>query len=243
MYKTLLSIWPEEVSLLALLFSEMGILNYKMHCCATPLSFSGGVFAMSDHYFSENPTSDKEHREVTGVIRGLEFTFISDAGVFSKTRVDTGTKLLIESVDFQGAKRVLDLGCGYGPIGIVVAKFMPDSTVTMVDVNGRAVELANLNIQLNNILNATVFCGDGFLPIRSEKFDLILTNPPIRAGKAVLYRLIEESVEHLNPGGRFCSVLRTKQGARTYRNQMDTVFANTIELAKGSGYRVFEGHV
>lgn len=202
-----------------------------------------GVFVMSDHYYSESPTSDREYRRFVEVLKNREFTFVSDAGVFSKARVDTGTKLLIDSVDFQGAKRVLDLGCGYGPIGIVVAKLMPDSTVTMVDVNGRAVELANLNIRLNNVANATVFCGDGFVSIQDERFDLILTNPPIRAGKAVLYRLIEESIEHLNPGGRFCSVLRTKQGAKTYRNKMDSVFTNTIELAKGSGYRVFEGHV
>lgn len=196
---------------------------------------------MSEHYFSESPTSSSKYRQFTEVIRGVEYSFITDSGVFSKAHVDKGTKLLLESVDFQGVGRVLDLGCGYGPIGIVAAKSLPDSTVIMVDVNERAVDLARLNIQLNNVNNATVFCGDGFLPIRGEKFDLILTNPPIRAGKAVLYRLIEESREHLNPGGRFCSVLRTKQGAKTYKNKMETVFTDVLELAKGSGYRVLQG--
>jgi 16S rRNA (guanine1207-N2)-methyltransferase len=196
---------------------------------------------MVDHYFSDNPNLKHDFRRFADILRGREFTFITDAGVFSRDRIDRGTRLMLESVELDGASKILDLGCGYGVIGVVAAKLLPNSSVTMVDVNDRGVKLSRWNIELNKVNNAVALCSDGFSAIGEQHFDLILTNPPIRAGKQVMYRLVDEAVAHLMPGGRFCAVIRTKQGAKSYQKKMQSVFQTTSEIAKGGGYRVLEG--
>lgn len=166
---------------------------------------------------------------------------ITDAGIFSKNRLDPGTKLLIESLPLTAdLKKVFDLGCGYGPIGLIIAKLLPQSTIYMSDINERAIELGIKNAQLNGINNVVIKPGDGFGAFSDQKFDLIVTNPPIRAGKQVIYGLIDQAYQALNNGGRLVLVIKTKHGAKSMEAKLSAVFNNVSEVEKGGGYRVFE---
>ena len=166
---------------------------------------------------------------------------ITDAGIFSKNRLDPGTKLLIESLPLASdLKKVFDLGCGYGPIGLTIAKLLPESTIYLSDINERAVELGIKNAQLNGLTNVRIKQGDGFEAFSDEKFDLIVTNPPIRAGKQIIYGLIDQAYQALNNGGRLVLVIKTKHGAKSMEAKLNSVFNNVTELEKGGGYRVFE---
>lgn len=197
----------------------------------------------ADHYYSADPRAGHDVREIREVIRGLELTFLTDAGVFSRSRIDRGTRLLLEALPLdapgfrQGA--ILDLGCGYGPIGITLAKLLPRSVVYMVDPNRRAVDLARRNAALNGVENVRVFEGEGYDPLPPDlAFSAIVTNPPIRAGKKVVYGLVDEAPRRLEPGGTFTCVVQTKQGAKSLRAHIEAVFGNVAELEKEGGYRV-----
>jgi 16S rRNA (guanine1207-N2)-methyltransferase len=197
---------------------------------------------MTDHYYTSHPDVDHETIGFSVTLRGVTLTFKSDAGVFSKHRVDRGSKLLIESLRLmEGDRKVLDLGCGYGPIGLVIAGLLPQATVYMSDVNERAVGLARTNAAVNRITNVRIAAGAGLAPFAGEKFDLIVTNPPIRTGKTTIYAMIEEGYAALNPGGRFVAVVATKQGAKSYERKLAEVFQNVVEWEKGGGYRVVAG--
>jgi 16S rRNA (guanine1207-N2)-methyltransferase len=197
---------------------------------------------MTDHYYTANPNAVHETIEFTVTLRGVSLKLQSDAGVFSKHRVDTGTKLLIESLRLEeGQRRILDLGCGYGPIGLVVARLLPQATVFMSDINERAVGLAKMNAALNQISNVRIASGDGLTPFAGMKFDLIVTNPPMRTGKESIYAMLDQSSPVLNPGGWFVAVVATKQGAKSYERKLAEVFQNVTEWEKGSGYRVIAG--
>lgn len=165
---------------------------------------------------------------------------ITDAGVFSKNRLDPGTKLLVDALPLNpDFKQVFDLGCGYGPIGITIARLLPEATVYMSDINERAIELGIKNAELNGVTNVVLKSGDGFESFPNQKFDLIVTNPPIRAGKQVMYGLIDQAFEALNSGGWLTLVIKTKHGAKSMEAKLNSVFNNVIELEKGGGYRVF----
>ena len=197
------------------------------------------VCALAEQYFTPSPTSGHERRTVRRRMRdGSELIFETDAGVFSKGRVDRGTRELIKAIRLEDGESFLDLGCGWGPVGITMAVSCPRSEVWMVDVNERACELARANARANGADRAVVVCGDGLLAVDGRKFDVIATNPPIRAGKSVVYRLVEEARDHLKPGGRFYAVARTKQGAGSLRTFIRETFGNADEPEIGGGYRV-----
>ena len=158
-------------------------------------------------------------------------------GVFSGRRVDAGTKLLIESLQVGEADRVLDLGCGYGPVGIVAAHLAPRGHVVLVDINERAVRLARENLVLNAVQNAEVRQGDGAEAVKELTFDTIACNPPIRAGWAVVERLLGEAGALLVPGGCIYVVARTKQGAKTLARKLEALVGPTEEVERGGGYR------
>lgn len=193
----------------------------------------------TEHYFSERPAAEGGRHRFSAELRGFELTFVTEAGVFSRERVDRGTRLLIKHLEVRPGDRVLDLGCGYGAVGIVAAKLAPLGRVTLVDINARAVGLARENLQLNWIPNAEVQEGDGFAPVAGRAFDVIALNPPIRAGLGVVHPLIEHGSDHLAPGGRFYLVGRTKQGVVRIGEKMGGVFGNVSEVGKGGGYRVY----
>lgn len=196
---------------------------------------------MSQHYYSKNPQTKSNPREWTDVLRGEKFRFQTDTGVFSKSEVDFGSRLLIET--FEQAEMdgpVLDVGCGYGPIGMAVARAFPQKQVHMVDVNTRAIELAKVNVEKNDISNVQIYESDGLSAVESDDFSAILTNPPIRAGKETIFRFYEEAAEKLVDGGSLWVVIQKKQGAPSTQVKLEELFGEVRVVDKKKGYFIFE---
>lgn len=177
--------------------------------------------------------------EFTATLRGMDLCFVTDTAVFSRERVDFGSALLIEAMRIDPADTVLDLGCGYGPIGLVAARLASQGRVYMVDVNERAAALAERNLAANGVTNAEVRVGDGLEPVRGIRFDKVLTNPPIRAGKAAIYRMLEEAHEALVPTGSVWVVIQTKQGAPSMKKKLQELFGNVEDVEREAGFHVF----
>ncbi|MDR0897836.1 MAG: class I SAM-dependent methyltransferase [Oscillospiraceae bacterium] len=195
---------------------------------------------MPDHYFTETPASAHAPQAFSFAYRGHALRFETDAGVFSRDAVDKGTQLLLESFpeDFTG--RALDLGCGWGAVGACMAAIWPGAEILLTDVNARAAELARQNLRTNG-LTAEVFQGDGLAAVAGH-FDLIALNPPIRAGKAVVYRLFEESVARLTPGGALLVVIRKQQGAESALRFLRTLLGDVQVVRRGGGFWVLRGN-
>ncbi|MDV3103086.1 class I SAM-dependent methyltransferase [Thermococcus waiotapuensis] len=191
------------------------------------------------HYYSEEPSTPLKTKTIEVCLRGQCFKFITASGVFSFGKLDRGTELLIESMVLNDNWRVLDLGCGYGAIGIVASRFV--DYVVMTDVNRRAVAIAKKNLKINGVRNAEVRWGNLYGPVTGEKFDTIITNPPVHAGKDILREIVINAPQHLNDGGLLQLVVRTKQGANYIKALLEESFTEVRELAKGSGYRVYAG--
>ena len=191
------------------------------------------------HYYSEEPNVPLKTKTIEVCIRGHCFKFITASGVFSFGKLDRGTELLIENMVLNENWRVLDLGCGYGVIGIVASRFV--DYVVMTDVNRRAVGMARKNLKINNVRNAEVRWGSLYQPVAGEKFNSIITNPPVHAGKNVLREIVINAPRHLNDGGSLQLVIKTRQGAKYIKALMEDTFTDVRELARGSGYRVYAG--
>lgn len=194
---------------------------------------------MSEHYYTQKPTAKHELRVIKETLRGRTFSFATDAGVFSRAGVDFGSRLLIETMDIPPAAKVLDVGCGYGPIGLAAATLAPDGRVTMIDVNERAVELARHNAELNGIRNVDIFQSDLFAGVKPQRFDVILTNPPIRAGKQTVHQIFEQARDYLPPGGQLWLVIQKKQGAPSAFAKLEQLYDTVEEITKDKGYRIF----
>src|SRR2546428_2110244 len=194
---------------------------------------------MSNHYFSPRPQVGSRPKQIRVRLRGREWTFLSDRGVFARSGVDAGTRLLVETMRIASADHVLDIGCGYGPVGLVAAWLAPDGQAVLIDVNERAVMLAAQNARLNGLVNVEVLQGDGCGPVAGRFFDAAVTNPPIRAGKATLRRLVREIWQQVRPGGRFSLLARTGQGGRTVARDVTQAFGGPRELEAQDGYRVY----
>lgn len=190
---------------------------------------------MSNQYFENNPNLKSEQVELTYYIKGLMMRFYSDNGVFSKNRVDFGSSLLLKTLPSLEHKDILDVGCGYGPIGLTIAKTNPSSFVHMIDVNERAVSLAMKNKTLNKIENAEIFVSDIYEKV-NRKYDCIVTNPPIRAGKKVVWAITLGALEYLLPNGEMWCVIQKKQGAESLIKGLKTVFSNVEIVEKDKGY-------
>lgn len=193
-----------------------------------------------EHYYTSRPRSASRPRRWTTTLRGRKLVFITDAGVFSADGVDSGSRLLIETVELPQQGDVLDLGCGYGVLGITCAVVEPGLRVVMVDINQRALELARQNARLNGAANIEILESDGFAALAGRRFDLILTNPPFRQGKELVSSWLRESRDHLKPGGRLAMVVRTQQGARSWRRRLEEWYGHCQELEKKGGYRVYQ---
>lgn len=193
----------------------------------------------SNHYFTDNRNLPSWRKEHAFVFLGHTYTFVTDLGVFSKEGVDRGTEILLqtlEETDLDGD--VLDLGCGYGVVGIVVKTCFPKCNVTASDINPRAVELASINAQKNGV-TMRVLQSDGFEAI-PETYDTILLNPPIRTGKSVIHPLFEEAYKHLKPKGRLRIVIRKQQGASSAKTKLESCFKNCEIIQKHKGYWILE---
>ncbi|CAM4471218.1 MAG: class I SAM-dependent methyltransferase [Paenibacillus macerans] len=195
---------------------------------------------MSDHYYSSNPTAEHDRKVWDATLRGQTFRFVSDAGVFAKGGVDFGSRTLIEAMEIPQDAKVLDVGCGYGPIGLAAAKLAGRGHVTMIDVNARAVDLARENAELNQVSNVTILESDLFAALKDQKFDVVLTNPPIRAGKSIVHAIFEGAYERLESGGALWIVIQKKQGAPSAKAKLESLFAQVEEVTKDKGYRIYK---
>jgi 16S rRNA (guanine1207-N2)-methyltransferase len=194
---------------------------------------------MSEHYYTSQPQVRTDEREIQAELRGHHFRFVTDRGVFSKKGIDFGTRLLIETVELNREKTLLDFGCGYGSIGTVFAKLYPNLLVTMLDINERAIHLARKNAELNHVIDRVKFVvSDGLVEIKDQTFDTILLNPPIRIGKSAVYSLFEQAREHLNPNGSFWIVIRKQQGASSAKQKLTQLFDQVEVVKQKKGYWV-----
>ncbi|WP_163971935.1 class I SAM-dependent methyltransferase [Oceanobacillus halotolerans] len=192
---------------------------------------------MTEHYFSNIPQSKSSPKTWKYQLRGKEYTFTSDVGVFSKDEVDFGSRFLVEKFEEPTIDGdFLDLGCGYGPLGITLADYYPNRHVVMVDVNERALVLAEDNARQNDIDNVEVKQSDRFSSLLDRKFAAIITNPPIRAGKRIVHAILEESKSCLLEQGEIWVVIQKKQGAPSVREKLNTVFGNVEVVARNKGY-------
>lgn len=193
---------------------------------------------MGEHYSSPMPTSRRRPTEISVDLRGFHFRLHTDAGVFSRGELDRGSELLLSALDLGPCELILDLGCGYGVLGIAAARLSEGGQVILTDVNERAARLAKANLRANGIGNAEVRVGDLYEPVRGLAFDHIISNPPLRAGRAVVDRIVSEAPAHLLEGGHLWLVARTKQGADALRDRMAEAFGNAEIVKRGSGYKV-----
>ena len=194
---------------------------------------------MTDHYYTSKPEAEHDEQEFTFLLRGQEMRFVTDAGVFSRSRIDFGSLLLIENMRLRRDARVLDVGCGYGPIGLAAARLAVDGKVTMIDVNERAVALARRNAEKNGIRNVEIRQSDVYSAVQGETFDVILTNPPIRAGKEIVHRIFTEGHERLVDGGEMWVVIQKKQGAPSALKKLKEVYREVEEVDREKGYHIF----
>ncbi|XFA98226.1 class I SAM-dependent methyltransferase [Candidatus Izemoplasma sp. B36] len=191
-----------------------------------------------NHYYTNNSTLDSKEKDIYFKIKEKSFHFITDYGVFSRSGLDFGSRLLIESVLNIKANHVLDLGCGYGPIGIIYKYFNNEANVTMLDINNRAIELSIKNAKLNR-QEVKVLNNNGFSDIDST-YNLIITNPPIRTGKKLIYHLFLESYNHLVTNGRLIFVINKKHGALSAIKYCEEIYNNVNIINKKSGFYVIE---
>lgn len=190
------------------------------------------------HYF----TNDKDLRSNVIIhevfIGNRKFLYKTDHGVFSKKDLDFGSKLLIETLLTVPYTKVLDLGCGYGPIGITLKVYDPKAIVEMVDINERAIELAKENASLNNVYT-NVYISDGFEKVINT-FDTIVTNPPIRQGKKIIYKFFLDAKNHLTENGAMYFVMQKKQGALSAIKFCKDIYSSVEVINKKSGYSIIK---
>ena len=183
------------------------------------------------HYFIEDKNIKTNKKLNNVIVNDISFSFYTDNGLFNKNGLDFGTRLLMENFDYSNKNTFLDLGCGCGPVGIYLSLLNSKNKVDMTDINKSCVDISLLSIKTNNIKNANVFLSDGFTNITS-KYDAILFNPPIHAGKKIIYSIIEEAKDHLNENGELWIVMRKDHGALTLIKDMSNIF--TFEIVKKS---------
>ena len=197
--------------------------------------------APPDQYFAELPRVRSERSERRFLYRGELLSFVVDTGIFSSHGLDPGTALLIENLALRPTDRVLDLGCGWGAVGVAAAKSASDGHVVLTDVNRRAARLARENLERNRVKNAEVRIGSLFAPVANETFDVIATNPPFHAGRDLVLRLLSGASDHLAPDGRIVLVGKGSQGIRFYQQWLESHWPGPVSvLGRGSGYRVLE---
>lgn len=192
------------------------------------------------HYFTDNRHLTQNRKDLSFRFSCFNLTFTTDNGVFCKNYVDEGSKIFLETLAKQElGKKLLDVGCGYGTLGITLKKCFPDSSVDMIDVNPRAVELALINAKQNNC-EVKAFVSDRYANVLDDDYSDIITNPPIRAGKDVIYSIFAQAYEHLAEKGVLWVVIRKQQGALSAQRYIASIFGNCDVVSKNKGYFVLK---
>lgn len=191
-----------------------------------------------EHYFAQHPKSKAKFGLLRACIRGRSFEFLTASGVFSHRRIDLGTRLLAECVLLPKEGCVLDMGCGYGAVGIAAAMFNPRLHVVLVDVNARAIWLARQNAERNGVRNIEVRRGNLYEPVEDLVFDCVFSNPPVSAGMETVEAIIRGAPKHLADRALFEMVVRSKVAGKRFTALFKEAFGNCEVLARRSGYRV-----
>lgn len=196
---------------------------------------------MTEYYYSKNPQVHHHLRRLSLTALGNRLQFITDNGVFSKASIDYGSRVIIDhtNVNEMPAGPILDLGCGYGPIGITLAKRYPERHWVLTDVNRLALKLARKNAGLNHVKNVRIFGSDIYSRI-NRHFAGIVTNPPIRAGKKVVMSILQGADHYLLPNGTLTAVIRRKQGEPSAKRAMQATFGNCRIVKRDKGYYVLK---
>lgn len=193
---------------------------------------------MQHHYFINSDDLKEKRKELSFRFSNNQFKFISDSGVFSKDGIDFGSQLLLNTILENTHKtNLLDVGCGYGFIGIVFSK-ITNTSVDMIDINEKAVQLTQENIKLNNV-TANAFVSNAFQNVY-KKYDLIACNPPIRCGKKTIYHIFSESYQFLNNSGELWIVMRKQHGANSALNYLSTIFNNVEKITQSKGFWIIK---
>ncbi|WP_283153201.1 class I SAM-dependent methyltransferase [Guptibacillus hwajinpoensis] len=196
---------------------------------------------MGEHYYTKNPGVKSSPNKIDADLRGRKFQFTTDSGVFSKKEIDFGSKLLIESFEEPELEGdIVDVGCGYGPIGISLASEFSNRYFYMLDINERATELAMSNAIKNRVHNLSVMASDQLNAVKDKTFASVLTNPPIRAGKQVVHGILEEAYDVLKKGGTLWVVIQKKQGAPSAITRLEEMFEHVETVVKKKGYYILK---
>lgn len=179
-----------------------------------------------EHYYTSDPTSKSDIKTFKVNLLGKEFTFFTDSGMFSRNRLDFGSRLLLENISNIHGK-VLDIGCGYGVIGIILSSIY-DIEATMADINERALSLAERNSKVNDV-SIKIVKSNIYDNIKG-RYDFIITNPPIRIGKKGVLKFLFEARNHLNKNGELWFVMRKKQGALSVVERLKNEY--NVEIIK-----------
>mgnify|MGYP003296287381 CR=1 FL=1 len=191
------------------------------------------------HYFTDNRSLPQNRKKMEFRIWGFRVYLITDNGVFSKEKVDFGSELLLSTLTPSAMSgKVLDVGCGYGTIGLSIKVANPELDVTMVDVNDRALELTQLGAEVNGV-TVNAFKSHCYENVTGT-FQHIITNPPIRAGKDVVYSIFEGAHEHLDTDGALWVVIRKQQGAPSAIKKLEEIFGNCTVINKDKGYFILK---
>ncbi|MFC4355392.1 class I SAM-dependent methyltransferase [Chryseomicrobium palamuruense] len=195
---------------------------------------------MADHYYSNRPDAESAPAVIKHTGRGHHMTLETDRGVFSKSGVDFGSRLLIEAFEAPTIEGdFADIGCGYGPIGLSLAKDFPERQIHMVDVNERAVALAQKNAERNGVQNVRIDASDGMENVPSG-LAAVITNPPIRAGKETIFKFYKEARERLVSGGDLWVVIQKKQGAPSTKEFLEGLYNEVDVVEKVKGYWILK---
>lgn len=190
------------------------------------------------HYFINDSTLEHQNIIIKTVVLKTELVFRADAGVFSKSALDFGTRVLLETINLQKNLSILDVGCGYGPIGIYLGLNFSPRQIIMIDVNQRALTLASQNLELNKV-SATLVESSFFEKINGT-FDVIVSNPPIRVGKKILYQFYEDAIKHLNKDGTLWLVVGKKQGAESTVTYLKSFYSTVETVRKYKGFFIIK---
>ena len=192
-------------------------------------------------YFDSNPTSESKEREITFTLFDREYRYYTDNGVFSKNRIDEGSYIFLKILlPLQLSGNILDLGCGYGPLGLTIAQESKEARVDLADINSRALALASKSGERLNLNDRVTFLHSDIFEKIEGPYDSIVVNPPIRAGKDVIYQMFSGAKQYLIDGGSLYVVIRRKQGAESALKYIETVFENVSVLHKEKGYWIIK---
>ena len=193
------------------------------------------------HYFQDDPNLASNLKKISFEVNGLTMNLLTDNGVFSKNKVDEGSLAFLKVIlPLDLGNNILDLGCGYGTIGLTIAVVKKEARVTLADVNTRALTLCKKNADALNVSQrVTILQSDIYEKIEG-KYDSIVINPPIRAGKSVTYKMYEEAKQYLIDGGSLLIVIRKAQGAESAAKYIESIFGNVKLLDRHKGYHIYQ---